>query len=75
MLENVSRKKYRRGEDYIPPLTDRGTKSVTRISPRVKIPLPPIPWILLPMIIIVKLFATAAMTEPTAKNNDDARTN
>jgi hypothetical protein len=68
-------KSCRQTEDYIPPLTDRGTKSVTRISPRVKIPPPPIPWILLPMIIIVKLCATAATTDPTAKNKDDVRTN
>jgi hypothetical protein len=30
---------------------------------------------LLPMIIIVKFFATAATMDPTAKNKADARTN
>jgi hypothetical protein len=32
-------------EVLIPPRTERGTKSVTSISPKVKIPPPPIPWI------------------------------
>jgi hypothetical protein len=75
MLEIISREGFPMKRGYIPPLTERGTKSVTSISPKVKIPPPPIPWILLPMIIIVKLVAIAATMEPTAKNSDDARTN
>ncbi len=59
----------------IPPRTERGTKSVTRISPKDMIPPPPMPWIERPTNIIVKFVATAATTDPTKKNKIDARTN
>jgi hypothetical protein len=44
------------------------------ISPRTKIPPPPIPWIDLPTSIYVKSLATAATTDPTAKNIKDTMT-